>query len=83
MSGFEQFLAKHTKTFEWIGCVCAVLAALLIALNVGQMTTAYVLYLISSAGWLAVGHTKKLHGMITMQLIMTGITLLGLYRFNS
>lgn len=76
-----KFFDEHALPLEWLGCITAVIAALLVALNMGQMMSAYVFYLISSFAWIALGVARSLKGMITMQLILMGITLVGMYRY--
>jgi len=66
---------------EWLGCITGVIGAFLLALNNEWSGWGFVAFLLSNVFWIAFGVLKKTHGLITMQLVFTITSLLGVYRW--
>lgn len=64
--------------FEWVGSVCGVVGALLMALSVHRAVQAYALWLLSSVALVAFGLIAHAYGVALMNAVFTGINLLGL-----
>jgi hypothetical protein len=66
---------------KWIGTVCGVTGATLIALNLGVVGCGFALFLVSSLSWGAVGLVQREPSLIVLQSAFTIINVLGLWRW--
>ena len=66
---------------KWIGTATGVAGAVLIALNIGAVAVGFVLFLISSVLWSAVGWIHREPSLVVLQGAFTAINLLGIYRW--
>lgn len=66
---------------QWAGCASGVAGALLLALNTRHSGWGFVLFLISNGFWTAFGIQTNAPGLVTTQIIFTGTSVLGIYRW--
>ena len=66
---------------EWIGAVGGAAGALLLAFNNRWSGYGLVLFLVSNAAWMTYGVMTHTFGMVTMQIVCTGTSLLGVWRW--
>ncbi len=66
---------------EWIGFATGSAGALLLALRVRCSGWGFVLFLVSNGCWIAYGASAGALGLVLMQIIMTGTSLVGIYRW--
>lgn len=70
-----------TTSLEWAGCVLGVVGALLLAVNKPFSGWGWIAFLGSNGCWIAFGLASGLAALVTMQLVMTATSLLGVYRW--
>lgn len=68
-------------TLQWLGCATAVIGSLLLALNNKHSGWGFVLFLISNGFWLVFGLQTGAPGLVATQIIFTGTSLLGIYKW--
>ncbi len=68
-------------TLQWLGCATGVAGALLLALNNKHSGWGFVLFLISNCFWLVFGLETGAPGLVARQIIFTGTSLLGIYKW--
>jgi nicotinamide riboside transporter PnuC len=73
--------SRHLGVAKWIGTATGVAGAVLIALNIGAVAAGFVLFLISSLLWSAVGWVHREPSLVVLQGAFTAINLLGIYRW--
>lgn len=69
------------KGLEWVGAMIAVVAAIMLALNVSISPWAFVLYLISSVLLTIWGWHREAYGIAMQNMIFIIINSLGIYRW--
>ncbi len=72
-----------TDIVQWAASLSAILAASLIAAHINQKTTgvAFVIFTASSLLWIYFGAVENDHGLLVQNIALTGINLLGIYRY--
>jgi len=66
---------------EWIGAIGGAAGALLLAFNNRWSGYGFVLFLVSNAAWMTYGVKTNNLGLVTMQIVCTGTSLLGVWRW--
>lgn len=66
---------------EWVGSLCGIGGALLMARNTRQSPFAYPLWIVSSIALVLFSLATEHRGLLLQQITFTGINLLGLYRW--
>ena len=66
---------------EWMGCIFGAVGALMLATNTRISGWGFVLFLVSNACWIAFGVIEGRPSIYFMQVIMTGTSLLGVFRW--
>ena len=66
---------------EWVGAIGGCAGALLLAFNNRWSGYGFVLFLASNAAWMTYGVMTHTFGMVTMQIVCTGTSLLGIWRW--
>lgn len=66
---------------EWTGAIGGAAGALLLAFNNRWSGYGCVLFLGSNAAWITYGLMTQTFGLVTMQIICTGTSLLGVWRW--
>ena len=66
---------------EWVGAIGGGAGALLLAFNHRWSGYGFVLFLASNAAWMTYGVMTHTFGMVTMQIVCTGTSLLGIWRW--
>ena len=66
---------------EWVGAIGGGAGALLLAFNNRWSGYGFVLFLASNAAWMTYGVMTHTFGMVTMQIVCTGTSLLGIWRW--
>jgi hypothetical protein len=72
---------RALSTAKWIGTGAGVSGALVIALNLGVVGYGFVLFLISSVLWTAVGIAQREPSLAALQGAFTAINVVGVYRW--
>jgi len=66
---------------EWLGCALGIAGALALALNRPWSGLGWILFVASNACWISFGLLTGAMGLVTMQIAMTGTSVLGIYRW--
>lgn len=66
---------------EWLGCLLGVLGAGILALNNRWSGYGFVLFLGSNAAWIAFGLLTGTMGLVTMQIVFTATSLVGIWQW--
>jgi hypothetical protein len=73
--------ANAMRIAKWTGTVAGVCGATVIALNLGIVGHGFVLFLVSSLLWTAVGFAQREPSLVVLQGAFTAINVLGIYRW--
>ena len=73
--------ATAMRIAKWTGTVAGVSGATVIALNLGIVGYGFVLFLVSSVLWSAVGLVQREPSLVVLQGAFTLINVLGIYRW--
>lgn len=66
---------------EWIGCGFGAFGALLLALNKPYSGWGFVAFLAPNGCWVGFGLATGAAGLVSMPVVMTATSLLGIYRW--
>lgn len=66
---------------EWTGAAMGASGALLLAFNNRWSGYGFVLFLASNVAWIAYGVLSSAYGLVSMQIVCTGTSLLGVWRW--
>ncbi|MCK5809852.1 MAG: hypothetical protein KAG34_03960 [Cocleimonas sp.] len=77
----NQYNVSSLKIMEWSGAMIAVIAAIMLALNVSISPWAFVLYFISSWILAVWGWYSGAYAIAVQNVIFIGINSLGIYRW--
>ena len=71
------------EALEWFATIAGIIAALLIAGDLGRRATGFgfVLFAFASLSWIAYGLMDEEGGLLTQNLVLFFINLLGIYRY--
>ena len=67
--------------FEWAGAIGGAAGALLLACNNRHSGYGFVLFLASNLAWIIYGLMTHTYGIVLMQIVCTGTSLLGVWRW--
>lgn len=73
--------ARTKKLLEWGGATTGVAGAWLLSLNTAVSGYGWLGYLVSNVFWIIFGLRIRAWGMVAMQVVYTGISLFGAYRW--
>lgn len=68
--------------WEWVGCITGSLGAVIMAIYPRWGVAAWLLWAVSSVGWIAFGFAMKSHGLVIQQLIFLTINIIGLINWT-
>jgi nicotinamide riboside transporter PnuC len=66
---------------KWLGTVCGVAGAIMIALNLGVVAYGFALFLVSSLLWGTVALIQREPSLVVLQSVFTVVDVLGLWRW--
>lgn len=68
---------------EWTATVSGIVAAVMIALNLGARITGwgFIIFLICSVSWVWFGAIEGDYGLAVQNVVLTLVNLLGVYRY--
>ncbi len=68
---------------QWAATLSTIVAASLIAAHISQKTTgvAFSIFTVSSLLWIIFAAAENDHGLLVTNVVLTGINLLGVYRY--
>lgn len=66
---------------EWSGAIAGALGALILACNRRWSGYGFVLFLFANAAWMGYGVKTATYGLVVMQMVCTGTSLLGIWRW--
>jgi hypothetical protein len=71
------------EIIRWSASVSGILAAVVVALNLGRRITGigFVVFTVSSVSWMVAGFLENLPSLVTQNVVLTAINLLGIYRW--
>jgi hypothetical protein len=71
------------EIIRWSASVSGILAAVVVALNLGRRITGigFVVFTVSSVSWMVAGYLENLPSLVTQNVVLTAINLLGIYRW--
>ena len=72
-----------SEGFEWFATIGGIIAAFMISLDLGRRITGwgFVLFTFASMAWIAYGLMDDEGGLMTQNIVLFGINLLGVYRY--
>jgi len=70
-----------TLVVEWLGCLTGVIGSALLASNTARSRWGFVWYLASNACWVAFAVLTAAWGLLTMQIVLTVVSLFGVFRW--
>ncbi len=72
-----------TEILEWFATVAGIAAAFMIAWDYGRRVTGwgFVLFTFASVSWIAYGLMDEEGGLMTQNIVLFGINLIGVYRY--
>ena len=68
---------------EWFATIVGIVAALMVAGDFGRRITGigFVLFTFASVAWISYGLVDEEGGLMTQNIVLFGINLLGVYRY--
>jgi hypothetical protein len=71
------------ELLEWFATIAGIVAALMIAGDFGRRVTGwgFVLFTFASIGWILYGLMDEEGGLMTQNIVLFGINLIGVYRY--
>lgn len=74
---------SELSVLRWIAALTGMSAAILVSLNLGQKFTAwgFVVFVVSSVSWSVAGWMDDEPSLVTQNIVLTGINLVGIYRW--
>lgn len=68
---------------EWTATISGIVAAVMIALNIGRRVTGYgfIIFLVCSISWVLFGIMENDDGLAIQNVVLTAINFLGVYRY--
>ena len=66
---------------KWLGTVCGIAGAIMIALNLGVVACGFALFLVSSVLWGVVGLIQREPHLVVLQSAFTVVNVLGVWRW--
>lgn len=69
-----------TKTLEWIACLCGIIGALLVALNIGMAHLGYQFFLAGALGYCIVAFLVNNNPLLLLNLVFAATNIIGLVR---
>ena len=72
-----------SEILEWFATIAGIIAALMIAGDLGRRATGwgFVLFTFASLAWIAYGLRDEEGGLMTQNIVLFGINLIGVYRY--
>ena len=80
-SGSLNRLVFMIAMLEWLGCGLGIAGALALALNRPWSGLGWLLFVASNICWISFGLLTGAAGLVTMQIAMTGTSLVGIHRW--
>jgi hypothetical protein len=74
-------LMNPAEILQWLGCATGVLGSALLAWKSQWSGWGFVVYLVSNACWVSFGVVTNAPGLVVMQLIFTGTSSIGIWRW--
>ena len=71
------------ELIRWFATINGVVAAIAVAGNFGRRVTGigFIIFSLSSIAWILAGYLEDLPSLITQNIVLTAINLLGIYRW--
>jgi hypothetical protein len=66
---------------QWMGSALGITGALLLAMNTPWSAYGWVSFLLSNFAWILFAYRNRVWSMLVMQLVFTGTSVLGIYRW--
>lgn len=68
---------------RWFATINGVIAAIAVAGNFGRLVTGigFVIFTLSSVAWILAGYFEDMSSLITQNIVLTVINLVGIYRY--
>ena len=74
-------LAPHLTFIKWGSAACGIAGSLIIALNIPISGWAFVIFTISSFGWMTAATLMKERSIFVESAVYTVINMIGIYRW--
>jgi hypothetical protein len=81
MSLFDDIASKFDLLTQWMGSALGIAGALLLAMNTQWSAYGWISFLLSNFAWIVFAYRKQLWSMLVMQLVFTGTSVLGIYKW--
>lgn len=71
------------ELIRWFATVNGVIAAIAVAGNFGRLVTGigFIIFTLSSIAWILAGYLEDLPSLMTQNIVLTAINVLGIYRW--
>ena len=73
--------ANFDALTQWLGSALGIIGALLLALKTPWSPYGWVSFLLSNFAWIIFAYRQHVWSMLVMQLVFTGTSVLGIYRW--
>ncbi len=71
------------ELIRWFATANGVIAAIAVAGNFGRLVTGigFIIFTLSSVAWILAGYLEDMPSLITQNIVLTAINLIGIYRW--
>lgn len=71
------------ELIRWFATINGVIAAIAVAGNFGRLVTGigFIIFTLSSVSWILAGYLEGLSSLITQNIVLTVINVIGIYRY--
>ena len=69
------------QLLEWIGCGLGAAGAVVLAMNARWSGYGFVFFLLSNGAWMAYGCLTGAYGLVTMQIVFSATSVLGIWQW--
>lgn len=66
---------------QWFGSALGIAGALSLAMNVSWSAYGWLCFLLSNIAWIAFAYRTRVLGLLIMQMVFMGTSLMGIYRW--
>jgi hypothetical protein len=69
------------NTWGWLGTITGITGALLVALNINEVFTGYIFFMVSAVSWVIQGAKNNDKSLILLNAMFVCVNALGLYNW--
>ena len=69
------------NTWDWLGTITGITGALLVALNINEVFTGYIFFMVSAVSWVIQGAKNSDKSLVLLNTVFVCVNALGLYNW--